>query len=98
MKSKSSLYYFSENNGTDYISGYNFYLKEHTSGESKLLLASCTEREAMIEMGIILENNYNNGFTLKNIDNTGDLLVYEIVGSGKYFILEKVGDINCNTN
>lgn len=77
---------------------YNFYLKEHISGESKLLLASCTEREAMIEMGVILENNHNNGFTLKNIDNTGDLLVYEIVGSGKYFILEKVGDINCNTN
>lgn len=77
---------------------YNFYLKEHITGESELLLASCTEREAMIEMGAILENNHNNGFTLKNIDNAGDLLTYEIVGSGKYFILEKVGDINCNTN
>ena len=41
---------------------YNFYLKEHITGESELLLASCTEREAMIEMGIILENNHNNGY------------------------------------
>ena len=32
LKSKSSLYYFSENNGTDYISGYNFYRKELTDG------------------------------------------------------------------
>lgn len=77
---------------------YNFYLKEHITGESELLLASCTEREAMIEMGAILENKHNNGFTLKNIDNTDDLLMYEVVGSGKYFILEKVGDINCNIN
>jgi hypothetical protein len=77
---------------------YNFYLKEHITGESELLLASCTEREAMIEMGAILENNHNNGFTLKNIDNTGDLLTYEVVDSGKYFILEKVGDTNCNIN
>lgn len=77
---------------------YNFYLKEHITGESELLLASCTEREAMIEMGAILESNHNNGVTLKNIDNTGDLLTYEVVDSGKYFILEKVGDTNCNIN
>lgn len=77
---------------------YNFYLKEHITGESELLLASCTEREAMIEMEAILENNHNNGFTIKNIDNTGDLLTYEVVDSGKYFILEKVGDTNCNIN
>ncbi|MBR3661619.1 MAG: Cys-Gln thioester bond-forming surface protein [Bacilli bacterium] len=32
MKSKSSLYYFSESKGTDYISGYNFYRKELTDG------------------------------------------------------------------
>ena len=32
MKSKSSLYYFTEKKGTDYISGYNFYRKELTDG------------------------------------------------------------------
>lgn len=77
---------------------YNFYLKDHITGGSELLLASCTEREAMIEMEAILENNHNNWFTIKNIDNTGDLLTYEVVDSGKYFILEKVGDTNCNIN
>ena len=32
LKSKSSMYYYTENNGTDYISGYNFYRKELTNG------------------------------------------------------------------
>ena len=32
MKSKSSLYYYTEKKGTDYISGYNFYRKELTDG------------------------------------------------------------------
>ena len=32
LKSKSSMYYYSENNGTDYISGYNFYRKELKDG------------------------------------------------------------------
>ena len=32
MKSKSSMYYFSEAKGTDYISGYNFYRKELSDG------------------------------------------------------------------
>ena len=32
MKSKSSMYYFTEKKGTDYISGYNFYRKELTNG------------------------------------------------------------------
>ena len=32
VKAKSSLYYFSESKGTDYISGYNFYRKQLTDG------------------------------------------------------------------
>ena len=32
VKSKSDLYYYTERNGTDYISGYNFYRKELTDG------------------------------------------------------------------
>ncbi len=32
MKSKSNLYYFTEDNNTDYISGYNFFRKELTDG------------------------------------------------------------------
>jgi len=32
VKSKSNLYYFTEDKGTDYISGYNFYRKELTNG------------------------------------------------------------------
>lgn len=75
---------------------YNFYLRG--LNKSELLLTECTEREAMAEMGTILENNHNEGFTLKSIENTDDLLMYEIVGSGKHFVLEKVGDINCNIN
>lgn len=75
---------------------YNFYLRG--LNKSELLLADCTEREAMAEMGKILENIHNEGFTLKNVENTDDLLMYEIVGSGKYFVLEKVGDMNCNIN
>lgn len=75
---------------------YNFYLEE--LDKSELLLADCTEREAMAEMGKILENSHNKGFTLKNVENTDDLLMYEIVGSGKHFVLEKVGDMNCNIN
>lgn len=75
---------------------YNFYLQGLV--ESELLLADCTEREAMVEMGKVLENRYDKGFTLKNVENTDDVLMYEIVGSGKYFVLEKVGDVNCNTN
>jgi hypothetical protein len=75
---------------------YNFYLEE--LNKSELLLADCTEREAMAEMGKILENSHNEGFTLKNVENTDDLLMYEIVGSGKHFVLEKVGDMNCNIN
>lgn len=75
---------------------YNFYLQG--VAESELLLSDCTEREAMVEMGKVLESTYNKGFTLKNVENTDDLLMYEIVDSGKYFVLEKVGDINCNIN
>lgn len=75
---------------------YNFYLQG--LNKSELLLADCTEREAMAEMGKFLENSYDKGFTLKNIENTDDVLMYEIVGSGKYFVLEKVGDMNCNIN
>lgn len=75
---------------------YNFYLQG--VAESELLLSDCTEREAMVEMGKVLENRYDKGFTLKNIENTDDVLMYEIVGSGKYFVLEEVGDVNCNTN
>lgn len=75
---------------------YNFYLCG--LNKSELLLAECTEREAMAEMGTILENNHNEGFILKNVENTDDLLMYKIVGSGKYFVLEKVGDMNCNIN
>ena len=33
IKSKSSLYYYTEKKGTDYISGYNFYRKELTDGK-----------------------------------------------------------------
>lgn len=75
---------------------YNFYLQG--VAESELLLSDCTEREAMVEMGKVLENRYDKGFTLKNIESTDDVLMYEIVGSGKCFVLEKVGDVNCNTN
>ena len=32
VKSKSDLYYYTEKNGTDYISGYNFFRKELTDG------------------------------------------------------------------
>ena len=32
MKSKSSLYYYTEKKGTDYIGGYNFYRKQLTDG------------------------------------------------------------------
>ena len=32
LKSKSSMYYYSEDDGTDYISGYNFYRKELKDG------------------------------------------------------------------
>ena len=32
LKPKSSMYYYSEKNKTDYISGYNFYRKELTDG------------------------------------------------------------------
>ena len=32
LKPKSELYYFTEKNKTDYISGYNFYRKELVDG------------------------------------------------------------------
>ena len=34
LKSKSNLYYFTEDKGTDYLYGYNFYRKELTDGKA----------------------------------------------------------------
>lgn len=58
LKSKSSLYYFSEKNGTDYISGYNFYRKELTDGS----LAYCASNiNTKVPAGLTL--------TLKGVNN-----------------------------
>ena len=58
LKSKSSLYYFSEKDGTDYISGYNFYRKELTDGS----LAYCASNiNTKVPAGLTL--------TLKGVNN-----------------------------
>ena len=43
LKSKSSMYYFSEGKGTDYINGYNFYRKELTNGSLAYCASDITE-------------------------------------------------------
>ena len=69
LKSKSSLYYFSEKNGTDYISGYNFYRKELTDGS----LAYCASNiNTKAPAGLTL--------TLKGVNN--DMGLNYIVQNG----------------
>ena len=72
LKSKSSMYYFSESKGTDYISGYNFYRKELSDGSLAYCVSNISEdvpagktlvlKEATTDKGLdyIIKNGYPN--------------------------------------
>ena len=69
-KAKSSLYYYTEKNGTDYISGYNFYRKELTDGTLAYCVSNIdttvpagttlTSRGPILDKGLdyIIKNGY----------------------------------------
>ena len=78
LKSKSSMYYFSESKGTDYISGYNFYRKELTDGTLAYCVSNISTSvpggKTLSSVGAITDNGLDyiikNGYPNKSI--TGD--------------------------
>lgn len=79
LKSKSKLYYYSENKGTDYISGYNFYRKEFTDGTYAYCISNIS-KDAPAGQSVSLSGEITdkglvyilaNGFPHKSITGNG---------------------------